>query len=311
MGEFDIIERYFRAAKSAASIDVGIGDDCAVIDVPNDQQLIVTTDSLVEGVHFPIDSEPRKLAYRTCATAISDIAAMGGTANWASLALTVPKFDEAWFSEFVHGFEQALSVDNTRLIGGDLTKGPLVVTWHIMGTVPSGTALLRSGSVIGDDIFVTGELGGAAHALSLLTSDDISGPLLDAYWFPTPRLKVGRALGPYASACIDISDGLLGDLNHILRASATSAVIDLASIPIAPALRNLTHEKCLALALNGGDDYELCFTAAKKYHAEINAISENCAVPITRIGEIVAAQQPTSITTTDGETLSPTSFQHF
>ena len=311
MGEFEIIEKYFKAATQDSDVKLGIGDDCAVLSVANDQQIIVTTDTLVEHTHFPAAADAKKIGYRTCATALSDIAAMGGVARWASLALTAPEFDEVWFSRFVAGIRRSFAVDNTVLIGGDLTRGPLAISWHITGTVERGKALRRSGCRVGDAIFVTGELGGAAYALSVLDAKDIEPSVLNAYWAPQPRLALGRAIAAIANSCIDISDGFLGDLHHLLNASTTSAVLNLDTIPLASVARELSRQERLALALNGGDDYELCFTADKIHRQQIETLRKQHGVAITEVGEIVGTQDQHQVTTTDGDILRAKSYQHF
>ena len=194
MNEFEIIEKFFNTSQTGAGVRTGIGDDCAVLEHSSDEDLIVTSDTLVENVHFPSASPPDKLGYRSCATALSDIAAMGGTARWASLALTLPDIDESWLARFVTGFKSALAIDGTSLIGGDLSRGPFTLTWHITGTVANNSALLRSGCLAGDDIYVSGTLGGAAYALDFLQSDDVDPALVERYWFPQPRLELGRAI---------------------------------------------------------------------------------------------------------------------
>ena len=311
MGEFEIIQQFFKTQPPDGGVELGIGDDCAIVNVPDQHQLIVTSDTLVENVHFPPNSDAESVAYRSCATALSDIAAMGGTARWASLTLTVPNYSEDWFIGFVAGMERALAYDQTRLIGGDLTQGPLTIGWHISGTVAQGAAMCRDGSQKGDTIFVTGTLGGAAGALSRLGSEDIPQSLLDAYWSPQPRLEIGRAIQSQASSCIDISDGFLGDLMHLLSASGNAAVLDLENIPISVGLKNLAARDQLSFALNGGDDYELCFTAKKKFVHELRKVGKQYGVPITAVGEILAAHPQGPIFTSSGEPLLPKSYQHF
>ena len=311
MGEFEIIEKYFKAAHQSDGVELGIGDDCAVLSIPSDQQLVLTTDTLVEKVHFPEVSNAEHVGYRTCATALSDIAAMGGTARWASLALTTPVFDEDWFRLFVIGIERAFAYDNTLLIGGDLTRGPLAITWHITGTISLGKALRRSGCDIGDAIYVSGELGGAANALHLMQSNDVDPALLEPYWFPRPRLALGRAIAPFASSCIDISDGFLGDLNHLLKASDKSGVLELERIPLAANASQLSTHERLDLALNGGDDYELCFTAAQQHQESISQVAKQLGVALTRVGKIVSAESEPGVFDADGEALLPESYQHF
>lgn len=311
MGEFDIIEKYFKHDAKHADVELGVGDDCAIVNISAGEQLIMSTDSLVESVHFPPQSNACDLGYRSCATALSDIAAMGGSARWASLALTLPNFEASWLSDFARGFQRACALDNTVLIGGDLTSGPLSVTWHITGTVPRDTAMRRSGNAPGELIFVTGELGGASAAVDWLGSDQMPEDLWQAYWLPQPRLAFGRAIRPLASSCIDISDGLLGDLQHLLTASDTAAMLDTDRVPIAKALAHISPEDSLALALNGGDDYELCFTAPKDNGEAINELASRYGLAVSQIGEIVSGENGAIITSKAGEVLVPASFEHF
>ncbi|MGR8948743.1 MAG: thiamine-phosphate kinase [Gammaproteobacteria bacterium] len=312
MNEFEIIEKFFRASSAGPGLAIGVGDDCAVIDIPHGQQIVLTTDTLVEGVHFPRQSPPAKLGYRTCATALSDIAAMGGSANWASLALSLPSFDDSWVSEFVSGFGKALAIDKSSLVGGDLTRGPLAITWHITGTVPRHQALLRSGCCVDDDIYVSGTLGGAAYALDFLSLSNAPDAVLEPYWAPLPRMALGRAILPLASSCIDISDGFVGDLGHLLRRSEVAAIIDIQAIPVNENLRVLSDEARLALALNGGDDYELCFTAKKTCRRALDAMGHTLGINLTRVGKIVAPMDAAYVARdSTGAALQSTSFQHF
>lgn len=311
MNEFEIIERYFAAETSTPGVKMGPGDDCAVLEVPLDEDLILTTDTLVEQVHFPELSPPEKLGYRSCATALSDIAAMGGRARWASLALTLPTFESAWMTSFVAGFYKALSIDNTALVGGDLTRGPLSITWHITGSVRKNGSILRSGAQAGDEIYVSGELGGAAYALNFLAQDSASHASLPAYWSPMPRLSVGRGIAAFASSCIDISDGFLADLTHILKASGKSATVDCNVIPTHPALDELNQAERLRYALEGGDEYELCFTTKPGCSERLDEISRGFNLPISRVGEILESDGDSVIYASTGEILGVQGYQHF
>lgn len=310
LNEFDIIKRFFLAGRTGEGLKIGPGDDCAVVEVSGDEELLMTTDTLVEGVHFPNQSMPANLAYRSCATALSDIAAMGGRARWASLALTAPDFDEEWFESFVAGFKRALAIDSTSLIGGDLTRGPLSITWHITGTTTKNSAILRSGAQINDQIYVTGNLGGAAYALEFLQQES-THPSLGRYWSPIPRLDLARKIAFAATSCIDISDGFLADLSHILRASKVAATVDCDAIPSHGSLSELNRSQRLVHVLSGGDDYELCFTANPKHEAKLNEISQQCEVEISRVGTITESKQGPLIRSNEGEALSAAGYQHF
>lgn len=294
MDEFEIINRYFRPLGKVRNCDdLGIGDDAALFSVPEDDQLIVTTDSHVEGIHFPHAADPRLVGGRTYASSVSDIAAMGGSARWASLALTLPEADEQWLSDFSSGVSRVLKSSATDLIGGDMTRGPLTITWHIMGTSPRGTALKRGGACLGDGIYVSGCLGSAAAAIACDLIGEI-GPseheknLHDRYWHPQPQLTLGQHLRRVATSCIDISDGLSADLAHITRASKCGAQIEISRIPLSPSLTQLVGRKrAHQFALQGGDDYELCFTVPREKAATVAKLARECNATITRIGEII------------------------
>ncbi|MEM7467278.1 MAG: thiamine-phosphate kinase [Pseudomonadota bacterium] len=311
MNEFEVIKRFFQSPSESTGLAVGIGDDCAVLSPPPGHQLVLTTDTLLEGVHFPAKCPADKLGFRSAAAAISDIAAMGGTANWANLALSVPKIEPVWLENFVGGFSDVFGIDKTSLIGGDLTRGPLSITWHITGVVPDGQAMLRTGSDVGDDIYVTGELGSAAFAVRYLDAGEMSEALNSAYWAPLPRTNIGREIRAFASSCIDLSDGLLGDLQHILAASHVAAQLDLESIPLSAALDKLPKKEKLNLGINGGDDYELCFTAKPTHRSAIEEIAVRCNVPISKIGAIISPNEHGMIQSSCGEILTPASFDHF
>ena len=310
MKEFDIIEHFFRRSFGDGGMKVGPGDDCAVLNVSPNEDLLATTDTLVEGRHFPQQSPPSKLGYRSCVTALSDIAAIGGRASWASLSLTMPSFEEEWLKAFVEGFQRALSIDDTTLIGGDLTRGPLSITWHITGTIPNNAATLRAGAKLEDDIYVTGVLGAAAYALEFLHKKK-THPSLDRYWSPSPRLSLSRDLRGIATSCIDISDGLLADLSHILRASNAGAIIDSAAVPGHESLGQLDVVKRLDYLLRGGDDYELCFTADRSSSVKLASLSDQAGVKITSIGRVVERGEGSLIRDVNGETLDAAGYQHF
>lgn len=298
MDEFELIDRYFRPLSSdAPGIDLGIGDDAAIVSLPSNHQLVVTTDTHVESVHFPAGAAPREVGFRSCATSLSDLAAMGASARWASLGLTIADPKSTWFEGFADGAAAALQQYGASLIGGDTTRGPLVITWNIIGTVPTGTALLRSGANQGDGIYVSGTLGSSAAALelSLLGNCDpskVEAELRNRYWYPQPRFDLGDALRPFASACIDISDGLIADLGHLARSSACGAVIECSRVPIAPGLVELLGAKRgLELALTGGDDYELCFTVPQDHESDLARVVENSGLSLTQIGRMVDGEE--------------------
>lgn len=297
--EFDLIEQYFRPLGGTyRAAELGIGDDAAILNIASNEQLLVTTDTQIESVHFPADADASLIAYRSCAASISDIAAMGGTARWATLAISVPKKDPLWLEAFSAGAGAALQLDDTALVGGDTTAGPLAVSWTIVGSAPSGTALRRDGAQVGDDIYVSGTLGAASAALNFLDHsaalNALQSSLVQSYWRPQPRLQLGRALRGTATSCIDISDGLLADLGHITRASNTGADLQVERLPIDEPLDALFGaSRAREFALGGGDDYELCFSAPRTDQEQLSIIAESCGVEITRIGQMTSAQAVT------------------
>jgi len=326
MTEFDLIRRYFtRAAPSAL---LGVGDDAALLQVSAANVLAVSTDMLVSGTHFLPDADPFMLGHKTLAVNLSDMAAMGATPRWATLAIALPDADEAWLERFSAGFFALADQYGVELVGGDTTRGPLNLCVTIFGEVPALQALRRGDAHIGDEIWVSGSLGDAALALAhlknhvVLTADELAA-CAPALHQPQPRVALGVALRGIANSAIDISDGLLGDLGHILDASQVAAEIDLALLPISNVLRARTtppslpnpsqpplvrggageepsfpHDKggsrgvkvFQQFVLSGGDDYELCFTAPVMRHAEILSTSARLALPLTCIGKIVAGR---------------------
>ncbi len=294
ISEFDLIQHFFNQAKPHRS-DVlqGIGDDGAILQIPLDQQLVVTTDTLVIGQHFSEDTSPDDIAYKSLAVNLSDLAAMGASPTWILLALTLPTADEAWLAQFSQSFFSLLDQFNLQLVGGDVTQGPLTITVQAMGFVPSGKALLRSGAQPGDRIYVSGTLGDAGLALAYLQkkiSLDLNEQqkrcLLQRLNRPTPRIELGLALRGLASSAIDISDGLAADLDHILAASQVGARIAMHKLPLSKTLQELPLEQAWQLALSAGDDYELCFTVPPACEVELQRSLKNSACPFTCIGVI-------------------------
>lgn len=294
---------------------LGVGDDCALLNVPTNHRLVVTTDTSIENVHFPDDTPAHSIGHKSLAVNLSDLAAMGAHAMWVSLAMTLPKIDDAWLAwldEFATGFAELASQYNVQLVGGDTTRGALSITITAMGILPNGQGLLRSGARLGDDVYVTGTLGQAGYELA--ERDRLDESQRVALNYPQPRLALGQQLLPLASAAIDVSDGLLQDLGHILQASSMSglhehglgAQIYTQNLPISPVLdkhvewelaqlaqfgdgrsQEAIHAQRLKWALSAGDEYELCFTAPVAQRDAIAALS-TADVPITRIGHVVA-----------------------
>ncbi len=291
--ESQLIERYFRQLGAGRSdVLLGIGDDAALLLPPPDSELALTTDALVEGVHFLPRSPARSLGHRALAVNLSDIAAMGASPSWALLALNLPQADDAWLQDFAAGFGALARAHGVALVGGNLSRGPLSITVQLAGLLPRGTALRRDGARGGDALYVSGSLGDAAAGLrqlqgSLQSPAQAGIHLLQRFEFPTPRVGLGMALRGLASACIDVSDGLFVDARRLLHASGRGAVIELERLPVSWALREALGESAWRQALEGGEDYELCFSAPTANSAAIAALAQHTGVAITRIGTIV------------------------
>jgi thiamine-monophosphate kinase len=290
--EFQIIEHYFKKNKSnVAGIIKGIGDDAAVVDVSNQSNLIISMDTLIEGVHFPKNTSPYEIGIKALAVNLSDLAAMGATPAWFTLALTLPDSESEWLKNFSHGLFDIASEYNIDLIGGDTTRGPLSITIQIAGYVSDSKIMYRSGAQINDDIYVSGYLGDAGAGLQLLSNPSqikkTSDYLVNRLNRPTPRVTVGKHIRQFTNACIDISDGLITDLKHIIELSECGAKINVDKLPISDELKTTQNlESCYQLALSAGDDYELCFTAAENHSEKIKRIAAQDKVLLTKIGKI-------------------------
>ncbi|MBZ0334536.1 thiamine-phosphate kinase [Marinobacter sp. AL4B] len=276
MGEFELIRQYFQPLADNArqgQLILGPGDDCAIQRVPLGQDLVFSVDTLVEGVHFPPNYPPEYLGWRSLAVAVSDLAAMGAQPVCFTLALALPSAEPEWLAGYSRGLARASDAFGIALAGGDTTRGPLTLTLQVHGTVPHGMALHRSGARAGDVVCVTGPLGDAGAALDFLALSAPTGneqAVLTRYHHPEPRLELGRALVGKASAAIDISDGLLSDLQHILDASGVGAELDAEKIPLSDALVALKGSEALTYALSAGDDYQLCLTIAEHRRAALD-----------------------------------------
>jgi thiamine-monophosphate kinase len=296
MQEFELISKYFANQElHRPDVLLGIGDDAALVQVPSDQALVITTDSLVSGIHFPENTLPFDIGYKSLAVNLSDLAAMGASPAWLTLCLTMPDVNPTWLQAFSAGFFALANLYKVQLIGGDLTRGPLSITVQAQGLVKKNQALLRSNAKVGDLIYVSGTLGDAGLALlSLKHQAQLSATATEAVYAklnrPEPRLALGQDLAGLAHAAIDISDGLSADLGHILEASKLGADIALDLLPLSRHLKtSLNPEKAIALALNAGDDYELCFTLPEKNKMAFEKISAALPHPCTYIGKISAS----------------------
>lgn len=303
--EFELISRYF-----APLVAEGVGgDDCAVLSLPAAHELVVSTDTLVCGVHFPTVCNAEWLAWRAVGCCGSDLAAMGAIPLGLTLALTLPSVDPTWLADFARGLAAATRNTAIPLLGGDTTQGPLSLTLTVLGAVPNGAALRRHGGQVGDRVWVSGRLGAAAAALTVLEQPERAPLLLEQYWKPQPRLKLGRALLGLATAAIDISDGVLADLGHLCTASGCGARLDPTLLPLHPQAVSLLGEPhARELALSGGDDYELCFTAPAAVDEQIAALAAGIGLELHCIGELVAAP---GVSLTDGSAPRQAGYQHF
>lgn len=317
MGEFELIRSYFAAAPCAQGgegVALGIGDDCALLAVPPGEQLAVSTDTLVAGVHFPDPCDPFLLGQRSLAVAVSDLAAMGATPVAFTLALTLPAVTADWLQAYARGLNQMAQACGVALVGGDTTRGPLSLTMTVFGRVPTGQALARSGAQPGDWLCVGGELGNAAGALPLVLGQreaepSIAEPLLAQYWSPQPQIGLGLALRGMASAAMDISDGLLADCGHIAVASGVALRIERDRLPLSNALLAfLGRPAAEQAALSGGDDYVLLFTVPS---VRLSALQAQ-GWPIHVIGRVEAGQG-VRLVDADGRDITPQirGYQHF
>jgi thiamine-monophosphate kinase len=291
--EFDLIQRFFaNGGHHRKDVVVGIGDDCAVTQVAESQNLAITTDTLLSGVHFLPSAPPRSVAYKAVAVNLSDLAAMGAEPAWISLSLSMPHSDPQWLEEFAAGLYELTEYYSVQLIGGDTVCGPLSLTITAQGFVPPESELRRSRAKPGDWIYVTGTLGDAGAGLEILkgglTTDEKSADyLVNRHLYPTPRVMAGTALRRTASSCIDVSDGLLADLGHILTASACGATVHVDRLPISSELFTAVQAKqAYAYALTAGDDYELVFTVNEEQRGNVETALSNCNVKATCIGQI-------------------------
>jgi thiamine-monophosphate kinase len=315
--EFDLIRRYFEQParnvqpgdRRTRRVALGIGDDAALLRPSAGMELAVSTDLLLEGRHFRIGADARKLGHKSLAVNLSDMAAMGAAPRWATLALALPAADEAWLKEFAAGFFALAGRFGVELIGGDTTRGPLSICVTILGEVPTGLALFRAGARPGDDIWVSGELGDAALALEQPGSVAAARRLDE----PEPRVELGERLRGIASAAIDVSDGFAQDLGHILERSGVGAIVECDLLPRSDEVRKIRDAALQArLVLCGGDDYELVFTAPQTSRGEIAALASDLTLALTRVGSIQSGESKLQVIDRQGRPLAVGhGFDHF
>ncbi|MDE1210918.1 thiamine-phosphate kinase [Vibrio aestuarianus] len=293
-GEFNLINRYFSNRQpQRKDVFLALGDDCALVKPPENVRIAISTDTLVAGTHFLIDANPAWVAHKALASNISDLAAMGATPAWVSFALTMPTPDEAWLKPFCDAFFELANYYNIQLIGGDTTKGPLSLTLTVQGFVPQEQALLRSGAKVGDWVYVTGDLGDSKAGLDVIINNTLRAKpfaleLEKRHYLSTPRILAGQALLNLASAAIDISDGLVSDIKHILERSQVGVSLDVATLPLSQELLQFADslETAQQYALTSGEEYELCFTVPEQNKGSIESALAHCGCKVSCIGQI-------------------------
>lgn len=319
--EFEVINKYFSFPANGNDVELSVGDDCAVVSLSgiHHQKLLITTDTLVSGVHFPVETSPRDIAYKSLMVNLSDLAAMGATPKWVTLSITLPEIDEAWLSAFSEEFNSVLAEHKVSLIGGDTTRGALSITIQAMGSCEN-RVMRRNQARPGNLIYVTGKLGDAAIGLTAILKhidDKKLQPCIDRLNRPVTRVQFARALSEYSSCAIDISDGLLADLQHVLTASKVGAVIRLPEIPLSDAAHfyfkhYLNDQLDWPLILAGGDDFELCFTISDTHQEAVHSLAESHDVALSCIGRITQDEELV-ILDESGQSLQfeHTGYQHF
>ena len=321
LGEFELIRRYFVRSGSAAlgsGVLLGIGDDAALLDIPKGADLVVSVDTIVAGRHFPEDADARSIGHRALAVNLSDMAAMGAVPAWATLALTIPSADSVWLEKFAAGFLDLADAYSVTLVGGDTTRGPLTVSVQILGSVPHGSALRRSGGEAGNILAVSGTLGDAAAGLAFRQASRAAKPLPEAdalikrFEYPSPRVQLGQAARGVATAAMDLSDGLIGDLPKLAQASGVAANVQIETLPLSSAMRNsVSLTQARDWALGGGEDYELLFAVPANRFAELKGAAEQLNLTLTPIGELRAGAGVTW--SLNGEDFAPrvSGYDHF
>jgi thiamine-monophosphate kinase len=290
--EFELIDRIRARVTARDDVVLGIGDDAAIVRMPPGHDLLLATDTINRGVHFPENTPPEQLGWKALAVNLSDLAAMAAQPAWCTLSLSLPQADVPWIDAFLDGFCALAQAHGVALVGGDTTRGPLSVSVTVCGFAEPGRALRRSGAQVGDEVWVTGTLGDAAGALAQWRGGNaVHAGLRDRLDRPTPRVEAGRALAGLAHAAIDVSDGLLADLGHVCVASGVGAMVEIDDLPASGLLvATFEPERRRVLQATGGDDYELCFTAPASARAALEDIAARTGTPFTRIGRIVEGQ---------------------
>ncbi len=318
--EFDIIKKYFTFPGTRDDVLIAGGDDCASVSVPENKQLLITTDTLISGVHFPLETSPENIAYKSIMVNLSDLAAMGATPAWLTLAISLPQVDEIWLQKFSTTLAEVLKRFNISLIGGDTTKGHLSITVQAMGLCDKDKIMRRDQAKAGDKIYVTGHLGDAAiglHALLNKLDDEPLQSCIAKLNRPEARVKFAQALVLYSACAIDISDGLVADLGHIIKASHCGANIFLSKTPVSLASHYYFEKYNNAIIdwpmlLTRGDDYELCFTISEKNEAAVNELARQHQLPISCIGEITEGSELNFLNTAgEIQSFTDTGFKHF
>lgn len=311
--EFQLISQYFHRPRVDESVVLGIGDDAALLQVPHNEVLVATTDTFIVGRHCPENTSFYAIGHKAAAVNLSDLAAMGATPRWLLVAISLPNNNEDMIAELSNGLFALANQHAVSIVGGDTTKGPLSITITALGSVPTAQALTRTGAQVSDGIYVSGTIGDAGLGLQVALAKNTTLTAEHAHYcqsrldFPQPRMHLGLALRGLASACIDISDGLAQDLAHILQASQVGAELHLEQLPLSVALQSLTKEQAWSLALNSGDDYELCFTLSDENFAKLPALE----IAITRIGTITEAQSLRCYYQQQPQALTINGYQHF
>ncbi|MCJ8303831.1 thiamine-phosphate kinase [Shewanella sp.] len=318
MKEFQLIEHFFnRRGQTRRDVELGIGDDCALVQAAPNKSIAISCDTLVENVHFYADIPPQALGYKSLAVNLSDLASMGAEPAWMTLALTLPDVDETWLEQFSTGLFDAAEYYGVSLIGGDTTRGPRAISITINGLVPTGTALTRSGAKNGDWIYVTGTLGDSALGLDVIRGNrrvdvEYNEYLINRHYYPTPRVLAGQALRNLASSAIDLSDGLASDILHVLKRSQVGAVIDVDLLPLSQAVKDSVSElEALSYALSGGEDYELLFTVPEAQKGALETALAHACVEFTQVGQVTSDKQLRLIRNGEPFNLTNIGFEHF